>query len=84
MHKKQPEYRKNRSHLDFLDKITKHIGDQIVFEERLLNSVNTMYEIEEISFDDVKRIVMDEDKACPEKERKLLIRTKLLDHGDYY
>ena len=83
MPKKQPEYRQNRSHLDFLDKITNHMDDQLDFEQRLLDSVSVMYEVEEIGIEQVRRLVEDKEKTCPEKEKKLLIRTKVLDHQDY-
>lgn len=83
MPKKQPEYRENRSHLDFLDKIVNHMDDQVMFEQRLLDSVGYVYDVEEVDIDDVLKLVEDAEESCPEKEKKLLIRTKVLDEGDY-
>ena len=83
MPKKQPEYRENRSHLDFLDKIVNHMDDQVMFEQRLLDSVGYVYDVEEVDIDDVLKLVEDAEESCPEKEKKLLIRTNVLDEGDY-
>ena len=84
MPKKQPEYRENRSHLDFLDTISRHIDKQETFEQKLLDSAGAVYEVQEQSIDDVLQLVQDAKRECPEKELKLLVRTKpLLDQQDY-
>ena len=83
MPKKQPDYRLNRSHEDFLDKIKRHIETQEDFDERLLQTVEGTYEVREITLSEATRIALEEEEKCPEKERNLLVRTKLESIEDY-
>ena len=83
MPKKQPEYRLNRSHEEFLDKIMRHIETPEDFEERLLQAVGTVYEVQEVDIAEAIRVADYEEKHCPEKEKKLLLRTKIEEIEDY-
>ena len=83
MPKKQPDYRLNRSHEDFLDKISRHLDTPEDFEERLLHSVSHLFEIQEVSMEEALSTAHMEKCRCPEKEQKLLIRTKIEQVEDY-
>ena len=83
MPKKQPTYRLNRSHEDFLDKIMRHLETPEDFEERLLRAVERAYEVREVDVVEATRIAAEEEKKCPGKDRALLLRTKLEDIGGY-
>jgi lipoate-protein ligase A len=83
MPKKQPEYRLNRSHEEFLDKIMRHLETPEDFEERLLRAVGSAYEVREVGIAEATRLAAHEERHCPEKEKKLLLRTKVEDIRDY-
>ena len=57
MPKKRPEYRRDRPHGQFLDRISRHIKDQDTFERRVSEQLADAYDIDEVSQNDMLHLV---------------------------
>ena len=79
MPKKRPEYRRDRDHLDFLDRVNNHIESKVEFEKRILEASSQFYDIEEIDFEETEQMILQEIERTKdnEKEMKMLVRTRV-------
>ena len=79
---KQPEYRENRTHLNFLTKIKDNVdcerGD---FEKIILDSLKPIFDVKVVEFDELIHIAGEVTKQCVAEGRKAesLTRTIFLD-----
>ena len=77
--KNQPDYRKNRTHKDFLLCLDELFNDDINnLESKLLEQLNTMFEIKEISLDDMLEIVGDFKQTPIVNNKPLTLKTKII------
>jgi lipoate-protein ligase A len=57
MPKKRPDYRRDRPHSEFLDKICNHLPNHTVFEDRTIQELSRHYQVREVSQADALNLV---------------------------
>ena len=79
---KQPEYRENRTHLDFLTKIKDNVDcERGAFESAIVDSLKLTFDVDTVDFDQFVRIAGEVTKQCVVEGKKAenLTRTVFLD-----
>lgn len=77
--KKQPEYRNNRSHEEFLLPLSELFHSDIAqFEEILVQQLGTYFEIEEIQWEDLVEIAGDLKTNPTVKGKELILKTQVI------
>ena len=79
---KQPEYRENRTHLDFLTKIKDNVDcDREDFENAVVDSLKLSFNVDTVEFDQFVQIAGEVTKQCIAEGKKVksLTRTIYLD-----
>ena len=83
MPKKRPEYRADRDHLDFLSSLKDHLPSIDDFEEKVKSQLSEHYDVCIRSVEDLEQVVSTLHASTPEREMKLLVRTKMVSVQDH-
>lgn len=83
MPKKRPEYRADRDHLDFLSTLKDHLISIDDFEKKVEKQLSEKFDICIRTVEELEEIASSLRDSTPEREIKLLVRTKLVSVQDH-
>jgi hypothetical protein len=84
MPKKRPEYRADRDHLDFLSPMKDHLSSIEDFESKIEEQLSLKFDVCHWSESDLKSTTSSLFESTPQKDMKLLIRTKTESVEEHY
>ena len=84
MPKRRPDYRADRNHEDFLTNLRDYIPSIEVFEEKIENQLAKKFDLRQIDEASLKSVVEELFFTTPERELKLLVRTRIESVGDHH
>ena len=84
MPKKRPEYRADRDHLDFLSPMKDYMTSIEDFESEVEKQLSRKFEITHWNESDLKGTTSSLFESTPQKDMKLLIRTKTESVDEHY